>query len=880
MRKNLVAGILALLGLGGFAVLGTTTPGLIQTIAESVASAMFTKSVSQPAKDDGLLEKMGKPKRASSKGMSVPAERPEGFIWHVVFDFTKKIEAKADEANRQGHNGNLYRNYFIRLGVLSEEEYLALKATSSRYLADVDPIAQQTKKIYDDATASAPSDRKLPRNVLDKLGRLETEKNNITLRHRDELKAALGEDTYRRLVTFLQTDFSEGSKPGELSIGEGGGTIIYYPYSWIIWDDGSQPPLITGFSELYFSYFNPAYYYDPSLDSFFVNWSTQSLLDFGWDTGYRDFFPAQYFHPTFVSIRGHRYCTYTDHYAVLYDGPFLVDTIYLTSTEACHIVGPGPTPTPTATPTATPPITPTPTPPCDPIGEPPCVPTPTPTPTATPTPVVTSVTFSQETASAVPISPNPTVTPHNPGIGQRIFSDDDVPNDPVDRRRVVVSATVSPATPNVTVYFRNFDLDDPATDTTIDPNGLGDDNNGTPIAGTLSSQSSATNATGVATVIFTVTRQPGDNFAIAASTADISATANAVTVQGIELVNAAGNAIPTSCTTEPVCRSQMLTVWRRLHVEVDSMGLGIANRVVGRIATTTRVRVGETRIVPVTASDGNPANLEPNRFESGRFFSNNRSFDVTCNLANGETCNTVDSVTVTNNGGALVTLFAGTPFELYDDDDMDDEDALLNGDEGDNVPEPDITLMRSNDIVCPDTFNASNCNVFVNAYVQPVYDLRGEDLNAFDANVDNPLIASYQNVYFQNRATEASESFWTVYLLGAYQYQATNDGDPSTQGGVLGTVVALNGVGATLFTEVNRPLEYAPLPTWQTRPVSRRFTVAHEIGHLFFGEHEDMGLMSQSTVRTSPLFDPRTINKIRGRQFTDSNGIVRTIRHP
>jgi hypothetical protein len=117
-------------------------------------------------------------------------------------------------------------------------------------------------------------------------------------------------------------------------------------------------------------------------------------------------------------------------------------------------------------------------------------------------------------------------------------------------------------------------------------------------------------------------------------------------------------------------------------------------------------------------------------------------------------------------------------------------------------------------------------------------------------------------------------------LIGAYQYGSDEDGDPDHEGSVLGTTVALNDEGAWIFQEVNRPREYAIMQNWNTRPVGRRFTVAHEIGHLFYGEHSDMGLMRQSILRTSPLLSNITINKIRGGLFVDENGITRRITHP
>ncbi|MGH9948645.1 MAG: hypothetical protein ACRD6X_15820, partial [Pyrinomonadaceae bacterium] len=572
-----------------------------------------------------------------------------------------------------------------------------------------------------------------------------------------------------------------------------------------------------------------------------------------------------------------------------------VDTVYLDSTGVCHIVGPGPTPTPTPTPT-----------PCDPFAGLPCQ---SPTPTPTPTPNVVSVTFSQVVASSEPISQNPVVMPHNPGVGQRIFPDDDSPGDMTDRRLVRVSATLSQPVANVPVYFRNFDLDDPATDPIIDPMGTaGNDNNGMPNAGELlfangcgangASVHCPTDANGVARIDFIVTRQPGDNFAIAAST--IPAQANAVNIAGIELTNGGGQTIPTSCPTQPVCRSQMLTVWRRLHIEVDSMGIAANNRVQGRIETTTRIRVGETRVVPITASNGTIGNLEVNRFEGGRMVANFKSLRVECNLTNASTtddfCNNAASVNVRNAGGALITLIANTPFDLYDDDDFNNDDGTnVDGDTNEDIPSPDdpsvnaTALMQSNDVLCSQTVT-SGCNVFASTYVRPLYDITNDttDNTGFLANIE---LGQARGVFmngFDQRATENDQEFWTIVLYGAYQSISDSlgipilppgglDGDPPDSDGDgnpdgcpevaygQADTQGPGGLGAGIFMEVLRPRESANVVNY---PISPARTAAHEIGHLFGGDHDDHGLMDPScgpdtTLMTGYIFDPRTIGRLR-----------------
>lgn len=860
MRKKFVSAAIALIGLFTFVVLGSS-PDFVDRMVEVLQQDPITKIFSPVHQAEDVLIKNGKSKRVSKKYYSTATERPDKVLWYVVFDFTRKIQKKAAEFNQQGKNGNLYGDYFIRQGQLSAENDLIVKQLAGQFGDKIDPLQQRAKKIIEDAKAEyakkASNDAQSFPEPSVELKEIQRQKDEITFQYRDMVRAAFGEAAFDRFLEFLKNEFSEGAKSGKVVTPANPQGFFYDAYSWIIWDD-DEPPLITGFSELYFFFFEGPPYYDPSLDSYFVNLTTSSLLDFGFDTGYRDIFPAQYFHPTFFSIRGNQYCTLTDHYGVLYDGPFPVDTIYLDSTGVCHIVGPTP-----------------------------------PTPTPTPTPNVTSVTFSQVQASTEPISPNPVVVPHNPGIGQRIFPDDDVAQDPVDRWIVRVTATLSQPIPNVLVYFRNFDLDDPATDPTIDPNGnLGNDNNGMPMAGQLlfangcgasgASVFCPTNSSGVATIDFVVTRQPGDNFAIAAGV--IPAQVNAVNINGIELTNGSGQVVPTNCTTELVCRSQMLTVWRRLHIEVDSMGNSIENRQLGRIASTTRIRAGQTVTVPVTASDGTPANLEPNRFEGGRLVVNFRSFDVTCNPM----CNTATSVTVTATG-SLATLFANTPFELYDDDDFNDNngpppdgDGFLDGDTGENILAPNELLPNGMPLRGLDLLTASsddvNANVFAAAYVRPVYDfVDPRDDCLFQANTESDDAVDLRPLFtpcWDSSGTNTDSDFWSVMIFGAYQHTTDSDGDPSTDGLTLGIVDEITGVtgpdmegsGALIFMEAHRPREfpgYNPAPTSLN---SMAVTVAHEVGHLFSCVHGDGGLVGTDPLTGTPVtnqLSPTMIFKIR-----------------
>ena len=201
---------------------------------------------------------------------------------------------------------------------------------------------------------------------------------------------------------------------------------------------------------------------------------------------------------------------------------------------------------------------------------------------------------------------------------QRIFPDRTSPTDTINRKTVRVKAVVGK--PNVTVYFKKVDVDDPTADSTVDDTGaLGNDNRegrtiGQPYpataAGTFSDCtltangcSKTTNSSGEAIVYFTVTKQPGDNFVVAASASDTYLTT--VTTNGTGLKDSANNPLP----TVQAKRTELLTVWRKLYMEMDSMGLVTKNHFTGYVKTTTQ-----------TATDL-PADLRPigqTRHESTR----------------------------------------------------------------------------------------------------------------------------------------------------------------------------------------------------------------------------------------------------------------------
>jgi hypothetical protein len=1092
MRKKFVSAVFALIGLGTFVVLGSSTD-LVGKMVEALQQGTTTQTFSSANPADDLLAKKRKSKLMPPKYESTATEIHENMLWYIVFNFTKRLENEAEKANQQGQDGSLYTNYFVRQGHLSDEKDLILKETARKYIEEIDPLEQKAQKIMEELSAEytkrEPNSAQSPPPPTAELKKLQEQKDKIIVRYRDDFKLAIGEDAFNNFSLFLTTEFSEGATSRSIAI-PSQPELDALGFTWIIWDDSLPTPLITGFSQLYYFYGGFGFVYRPSLDSLFFNATTSTGLNLGSDTGFY-WFPALYFHPVFVSTRGNQYCTVTDFYLDLYDGPFLVDEIFLGSSPAvCHIVGLAPPPTPTPTPNPTP--TPSPTPPCEPLNSEalvPCLPTPTPTPAPTPSVSVTPIdvvekygernfsvtirnngtgstrftltttagtgtaTFENDTNATVMLgnaenqtlkvkgvlessqidnirievkmnndstvraSDNFTVAvinslvferirvapiknpdfplDENPGIdgvpnpdgseGRRIFPDKNTGLDLIDHSVLRVKATVSPVLPSVQVYFGSYDLDDPSANTTpIDANAsMGNDNNGsvngsrsgdftcsTPPSGPVPGQIGCTTASdGTSAAAFKTTMQPGDNFAVAASLSDQYRNGiNVNSMDGSILSNSTNQTIPISGASHPDnvagLRTRMLTVWRKLHIEIDSMGPAHENYVRGEVSGSTTIARGRSKTLNVTA---NP--MEVNRFENGRMelaaitsfldvisntattitvkniiasdivLTNNVSFEllsasgansavgtiptgqtitpmqtVTLNFAgtpltvnafsNGQmvitpvlrsltiTSNTATSVTVTNNGPGSIAIANATHFRLYDDDDMDNlsptnAGSALNGDEGEDVVAPDTSLLTDN------SSNPAN-NVFAPAYIVPRYDLGSGDSDVvFNPRPNWDQISPFLSLFFQNLTYEARSDFWTIYLLGAYQpptysqssptsTQFVIDGDPlryqcggglicttygaanatSSEPPATSTIIRRNdGTGVMVFAEVGRPNEYAA--DYLSRPVSRAYTLVHEVGHLFRGVHSDGDLMAPTLSRTVGRFSDTSLDVIR-----------------
>jgi hypothetical protein len=355
-----------------------------------------------------------------------------------------------------------------------------------------------------------------------------------------------------------------------------------------------------------------------------------------------------------------------------------------------------------------------------------------------------------------PLDTNP-----NTGGGNRIYPDRTTPSDATNRRRVRVRATLSSASSGVPITFKSFDLDDPSANTApLDPdtNGpnSGDDNRASTnksglmsainTTGTTDTVTVNTDASGIAEADFTVTMNPGDNF-MAAASGDPNIISG-ITIVGTSLQDSGHNTLPVTKAKN----TSMLTVWRKVHLEVDNMG-PFLNRQSGT-TTTASVSGGQTFV-----NLGNP--VESGRYQPGKIIiGGNKTYDVASNTATQVVINQSLNVNQLNNKS----------FTLFDDDDYD-SDNPWKGDED----EASIGTLNA-------LANLTTSNVYAPAYITPVNDGGGNMANNSSAtgypNIEHADVGTRINAHKQSTG---NDNFWVGYIQIAYQGGLGTDMDPATE---------------------------------------------------------------------------------------------------
>lgn len=425
----------------------------------------------------------------------------------------------------------------------------------------------------------------------------------------------------------------------------------------------------------------------------------------------------------------------------------------------------------------------------------------------------------------------------------------------LDARTVKVSTTMERATPSMDVYFGVFDVDDPSSNSTLDTNGTqGNDNFGSAYrSAQFSSNDVLTQSDGTAQTDLHLTTQPGDNFKVVASCNPY--IFSRLIPSGMDVQFNDGTPI----TANDGQVSDMLTVWRKLHIEVDKMPPVDGNQILGTIDRVGHSRGGTTKLVlsqTMTSTDPTPTPINlssqtsPGQFENGRIsITGKGDYTVLDSSRN--------AVIV---AGVLDRSAQGLPFVLVDDDNAS-ETSVLSGDEGQTLNPPDTSLLTAGS-TDPTT------NVLAQAYVIPAYDIGSGQIDKFWVNAPADTTTIYK---YNWSAHDSDTNFWTAYLLGGYQPTLPDDGDPNSEGDptlggrIVGGITDNNRTGSTIFAETIHDVGDPYVGTcWYPGVVAHEVT--HQFGALDLTPSLTAGLMSSNCASGDTFYAPESLRSIRSAQ--------------
>lgn len=526
----------------------------------------------------------------------------------------------------------------------------------------------------------------------------------------------------------------------------------------------------------------------------------------------------------------------------------------------------------------------------------------------------------------------------------------------LDKVELEVELTVEPVY-RVNVFARAFDCDDPSSETNhIDPNDNGgagtypgtaltydahEDNRGA-VAGLKAGKFTGQDANAIATLAFSssdikkkiefqVSLHPGDNYRVVAygDPTFLRNLRNRDRLDGFRIVDGqvGGDAAAREVREATKYCSNVLTVWRQLHVEADSMvavpttgaqrnsASGNVTAIAGNGTVAQRVTLSVNLATGLpSGADGSPnlssATPRNGRFENGTIIiGTGGSAATTANLlGNGNAFVRKDAgITIpfvvskagqANVSGNVIAL-AGTTFTL-----RITAGALVAGHNGGTITVAGVAMGITG-------VNVGARTVTVGALANIPFVLVDDDAFTLPSNPDlggmdtafNPCYilvvrdggggnhndqtvpfllniagnANFVNAYEANRGSKNNErdQFWVVYVVSAFQPEAyitfadgtfVGDGDSAFEGLTRGIVI-----GEVSNTALARGGNGALIFRECVRDSGinnalYQRVVAHEVGHQF-GMAHSTSLMSSSVNNgdSADTFEDRHVNLIRCR---------------
>jgi len=411
------------------------------------------------------------------------------------------------------------------------------------------------------------------------------------------------------------------------------------------------------------------------------------------------------------------------------------------------------------------------------------------------------------------------------GSGLRFFPDAESPGGSA-RPKVDVLIQVEPGLPGIFVYTDVYDVDDwtdsdgPIDDdpSPLDTDVNNADNFSTPGVGLqyILSSPGYTDENGQIRAVFEIGAiQPGNNWRIAAAGRQEELyPVKPMSLTSLLFYDDDGDgffewndgevALDEGTFEHGIRVTQRLTLWRRLHVEVDSMGNVAYNTDVRRNLLVQDNGDGTSTVYVSGQWDSEKLN----RFDGGELEdSTGNVFEIISNGMTGDAA----WVKVYNHQDGTTPSGQSHWVSLVDDDHLRES-------EGDNVPMPDCTELEE---------------AMAEAFVEVLYDVGDSNDNVtFTPNTDTSV--NNTSTYDWDSKDDNSPAYWVTYVLGAFQGKPNEDNDPVTESWLVG-VSFPQGV-SLIFLET--AVDVAREEQWPADDFERDIVV-HEVGHAVAksGEH-------------------------------------------
>jgi hypothetical protein len=481
----------------------------------------------------------------------------------------------------------------------------------------------------------------------------------------------------------------------------------------------------------------------------------------------------------------------------------------------------------------------------------------------------------------------------NAGGGMRVYPDALNPNDFLVRNRVRVKVKTIPALPGQQVLLKSFDVDDPFvhpayfsglhTDPTDAGGEKGDDNLGSSPAGQLVATTLTLDGQGEGVTEYAVSFQPGNNFRVAAILNMAGAEAH---LDQLQVTNANAPFYVAAGTNAlsgfAGALSPMLTTWRKLHLEFDTMGTPPSSgpEVIsfsGSVDTVIPNKPMQGHSIVRMRHTIGAGTVD--RFEDGKLEISGYGPYV---ISNSHTAiMSGQFVTAVEINGVPGMVPSGVAATLYDDDNHYlSNDALF----------PSLLTLQSPPL--PATNHtaaclATNAARFAIAYITL--------LNANTQGFSTETIIPFKrqagmgpfDVGNQELKGKDRPEFWTFTVVFGFEGDAAEDYDPNEESGTLGlTQKSFGGLVhsfSVIYLEVCREEAFRGVSpssfmiTGSTNFLRDQYiqeiyaTVAHEMGHapkssvlrFSYHDHSEGALMQAGSGRAREVFSPMTVRRFR-----------------